>query len=304
LNVYGPTETTVDATCARIEGTRPTIGRPLANVRCYVLDAHGAVQPEGVPGELCIAGAGVARGYLNRPELTAERFVEIDVAGRTERVYRTGDIARWIDGQLDYLGRRDGQVKIRGYRIEVEEVAQQLRRLHGVAAAVVTVRNDSLVGYVVALTVASDEWLDALGAQLRTVLPEYMVPSHLVALDALPVTANGKLDHAALPAPDTSDTRRPYVAPASDTEKALAAIWAELFHIDASSVSAAANFFALGGHSLLLMRMISAIRHSLDVDVPLKALFDAADLRACADVVDAMRRESALADESLEEMQW
>ncbi|MDC8016148.1 non-ribosomal peptide synthetase [Tahibacter soli] len=304
LNVYGPTETTVDATCARIEGTRPTIGRPLANVRCYVLDAHGAVQPEGVPGELCIAGAGVARGYLNRPELTAERFVEIDVAGRTERVYRTGDIARWIDGQLDYLGRRDGQVKIRGYRIEVEEVAQQLRRLHGVAAAVVTMRNDSLVGYVVALTVASDEWLDALGAQLRTVLPEYMVPSHLVALDALPTTANGKLDHAALPAPDTSDTRRPYVAPASDTEKALAAIWAELFHIDASSVSAAANFFALGGHSLLLMRMISAIRHALDVDVPLKALFDAADLRACADVVDAMRRESALADESLEEMQW
>ncbi|MDC8016149.1 non-ribosomal peptide synthetase [Tahibacter soli] len=287
LNVYGPTETTVDATCARIEGTRPTIGRPLANVRCYVLDAHGAVQPEGVPGELYIAGAGVARGYLNRPELTAERFVEIDVAGRTERVYRTGDIARWIDGQLDYLGRRDGQVKIRGYRIEVEEVAQQLRRLHGVAAAVVTVRNDSLVGYVVALTVASDEWLDALGAQLRTVLPEYMVPSHLVALDALPVTANGKLDHAALPAPDTSDTRRPYVAPASDTEKALAAIWAELFHIDASSVSAAANFFALGGHSLLLMRMISAIRHALDVDVPLKALFDAADLRACAGIVDA-----------------
>jgi len=317
LNVYGPTETTVDATAAVIRGTDPVIGRPLAGVRTYVLDAGGAPQGVGLPGELLIGGAGVSRGYLGRDDLSAERFITIDLGQGPERVYRSGDQVRWrADGQLDYLGRTDSQVKIRGYRVDLEDIASPLRMQPEVAAAAVVASPDGAGGgrqlwaYVVPVAgqTASPAWLDALRAALVAQLPDYMVPARLMALAALPLNPSGKLDVRALPEPPAVSLAGDggYRAPATPSESALVAIWSELFQIDADQLGTRLNFFELGGHSLLLVRMAAAIRARLGVDVPLKDLFDAPDLRACAALVDqaaaAVRPAADVAN--LEEMEW
>ncbi|WP_223636166.1 non-ribosomal peptide synthetase [Corallococcus sp. EGB] len=293
LNTYGPTEATVMATLTgcTADGRVPSIGRPLANVRAYVLDARGGLVPVGVKGELYLGGVGVARGYSGRPSLTAERFVPDAFSGEAgARLYRTGDVVRWReDGTLEFVGRADAQVKVRGFRIELGEVEAALAKLPPVRDAVVVAREDGpggkgLVGYVVLR-----DGVTATGTELRTALkdalPEYMVPSAVVVLPALPLTTNGKVDRKALPAPDVAGSDpREYVAPRTPTEQRLAGLWQELLGV--TRVGANAHFFDLGGHSLLATQALSRIRQTFTVDLPLRRLFESPTLEAVARLID------------------
>ncbi|MET1080988.1 MAG: amino acid adenylation domain-containing protein, partial [Pseudomonas sp.] len=279
-NAYGPTETTVNASVARCapDDSPASIGRPLACSRLYVLDGQGQPVPLGVVGELHIGGSGVARGYLGRPALSAERFVPDPFAGTADaRMYRSGDLARWrADGSLEFLGRNDFQVKLRGYRIELGEVEAQLRALPGVAEAVVLARPDELgeprlVAYLVATADGELEPAD-LRAQLAERLPAYMVPAAYVRLPALPLTASGKLDRQALPAPqDQARAQRAYAAPRGALEQRLAQLWSQLLGVE--QVGRDDDFFELGGHSLLAIRLISQLRQQLDLELPLTTVF-------------------------------
>ncbi|MFP2933923.1 condensation domain-containing protein, partial [Pyxidicoccus sp. 3LG] len=295
FNVYGPTECTVDSTAFAVRAeTRPTIGGPLANVHVYVLDSHLRPVPVGVPGELFISGEGLARGYLRRPSLTAERFLP-DAFSPTPgaRMYRTGDKVRWLaDGTLDYLGRTDFQVKLRGFRIELGEIEAALTQQPSMRQALVLVREDvpgnpRLVAYVTHHDSTPDS--ASLRAALKQRLPEYMVPAAFVALDAFPLTPNGKVDRRALPAPDTSSLASTYEAPATPTEQTLAALWAELLHVE--KVGRHDDFFALGGHSLLATQVVSRVRKAFDVELPLRALFEAPTLASLAPRIEDARRE-------------
>jgi natural product biosynthesis luciferase-like monooxygenase protein len=261
-NMYGPTETTIWSSTHRVQPAAESIpiGRPIANTQMYVLDGGLAPVPVGVPGELFIAGDGVVRGYLNRPELTAERFVRDPHAARqAARMYRTGDVARFRDdGAIEFLGRSDHQVKIRGYRIELGEIETALNQQPAVREGVVVAREDTpgdqrLVAYLVpeGKEPSSGDLRDALRAKL----PEYMVPAHFVVLDKLPLTPNGKIDRKALPAPDAVAPRAEaqYVAPESDLEQAIVDAWRETLGVQ--KVGVRDNFFDLGGHSLLVVRL-------------------------------------------------
>jgi amino acid adenylation domain-containing protein len=310
LNHYGPTETTVGATTfelsaqtrahARDSGAQTVpIGRALPGVRLHVLDAHGARAPVGVPGELCVGGAGVAQGYFNQPERTTERFVADAFGGADARMYRTGDRVRWLEcGMLEFLGRGDDQVKVRGYRVELGDIEQALGAHHNVARAAVLLRpagDDSapvLAAYVVPKAAsgyagAHAERLTAAAVTrfLAERLPDYMVPSAVVLLDALPLTANGKLDRAALPPLDPGTKPEPsYVAPRTSTETRLAAIWAEVFKRDQIGVTD--QFLQLGGHSLLAIRILGKLTRTFGVRLPLRALFDAPTVEQLARMVD------------------
>ncbi|MGG7569784.1 amino acid adenylation domain-containing protein [Streptomyces sirii] len=280
-NIYGPTEATVYATAwhADPQGTgAPLIGRPIRNTQVYVLDAHLRPVPPGVAGELYLGGSGLARGYLRHPALTAERFVASPF-GNGERLYRTGDLVRWTgDGQLAYLGRSDQQVKIRGFRIELGEVESVLAALPAVAHCVVTATacptgDLRLVAYVVPEGTPGADLTAVLRAHAERALPGYMVPAHVVTLDALPLTPSGKLDRNALPAPDVrADGPTPYRAPRDHREEALAGIVAEVLGLERVGIDD--DFFVLGGHSLLATRVISRIRAALGVDLPLSTLFE------------------------------
>ena len=295
-NLYGPTETTVWSTAIRIEPGAPvTVGRPIANTRVYVLDGYGNPTPVGVPGELVIGGAGVARGYLGKAELTAEKFVPDPFAASPEaRMYRTGDRARWrADGTLELLGRLDTQVKVRGFRIELGEIESVLREHPAVADAAAAVREDApgdarLVAYLVAAQGAA-LLLGELRGALRARLPEYMVPSAFVALDALPLTPNGKVDRKRLPAPDALADEAAYVAPATPTEEALAAIWAELLRLP--RVGTAESFFDLGGHSLTATQVMARVRVALGVTLPVRVIFEARTVAELAKRVDEAKGE-------------
>ncbi|MEN8656109.1 amino acid adenylation domain-containing protein [Streptomyces sp. 21So2-11] len=262
-NAYGPTETTVTATTAIVNSAHGgvPIGRPIANTEVFVVDDADGLVPIGVPGELLVGGAGVARGYLNRPELTAEKFVEVEIAGQTRRVYRTGDLVRWLPtGDLEFLGRIDDQVKIRGIRIELGEIESRLAAHEDVAQVVVTVREDSPGDKRLGAYVVPQHDTHPMASTLRpwcaTTLPDFMVPSAFIILEALPLTPNGKVDRRALPAPDTDrpDLAAHYVAPRNDTETIIADIWAQVLGID--QVGIHDNFFDLGGHSLLATRVV------------------------------------------------
>ncbi len=291
--LYGPTEATVLASSHRV-GADETVagnllGRPLPNARTYVVDAAGWPSPVGVPGELCIGGAGVARGYLGRPGLTAEKFVPDPFGGEAgARLYRTGDRARWrADGTLEFLGRTDAQVKVRGFRIEPGEVEAALAAAPGVREAAVAVREDApgerrLVAYVAGATTAA-----AVREHLRARLPEHMVPAAVMVLESLPLTPTGKTDRRALPAPETGAGAE-HVAPRTPTEEILAATWAEVLRVE--RVGAHDDFFALGGHSLLATRVQSRVRAALGVELPLRALFEAPTVAALAERVEAAQR--------------
>ncbi|NDL00647.1 non-ribosomal peptide synthetase [Photorhabdus bodei] len=269
LQAYGPSEGTTFTTMYPIEvlpqgASRIPIGRPIANTRVYLLDAYGQPVPPGVIGEIYVGGDGVAQGYLNRPELTAERFLVDPFSDNPDaRMYRTGDLARYLpDGNLEFMGRNDQQVKIRGFRIEPGEIEARLVEHPAVREAAVLALGDGpdkrLVAYVVVL--ADDGLVNSLRTHLSKILPDYMVPSAFVRLDAFPLTPNGKLDRRALPVPDSKAVaRQVYVAPQGETEMTLAAIWRELLGIE--QVSRYDSFFALGGHSLLAVRMIERLRH-------------------------------------------
>ncbi|MBX8596518.1 amino acid adenylation domain-containing protein [Pseudomonas cichorii] len=283
-NMYGPTECTVDASLGLISelGDRPSIGKPLANMQVLVLDKRGQPVPVGVIGELHIGGAGVARGYLNNPQLTAQRFVSNPFSSdQHARLYKTGDLGRWkADGSLEYAGRNDFQVKIRGFRIELGEIESALLASASVREAVVIAREDRLVAYVCGEPTSAEE----LRARLIKRLPEYMVPSAFVQLDAMPLTANGKLDRRALPAPgQDSLASRAYEAPQGEMEQAIARIWQDLLHIE--QVGRNDGFLELGGHSLLSVQLQARLHTELGVEIDLRTLFAQSSLQELASYV-------------------
>ncbi|MBW7473808.1 non-ribosomal peptide synthase/polyketide synthase [Paenibacillus oenotherae] len=288
-NEYGPTESSVTATIlSGLQADRPvTIGRPIDNTRIYIVDSHLQLQPAGIHGELCISGAGLARGYLNEPELTAEKFVPCPFAPG-ERMYRTGDRARWLaDGTIDFVGRIDHQVKIRGYRIELGEIEASLRKLASVKEAVVIARDDEGGQKYLCAYIVSDDELAVLDlrARLAAELPGYMVPSYFIQLPSMPLTPNGKIDTRALPAPDTDLLRvREYVAPANEVESKLALMLQELLQdtLRVERIGMADNFFDLGGHSLKAMMLVSQLYREFMVEVPLRAIFETATIRDLA----------------------
>jgi amino acid adenylation domain-containing protein len=320
-NTYGPTESTVVATLCEVAGSEASgpgaadglrevpIGRPIAGARVYVLDARLEPAPVGVPGELCVAGAGVARGYLGRPDLTAERFLPDAFAAAAgapgARLYRTGDLVRWLpSGQLEFLGRTDRQVKIRGFRVELGEIEATLAEHPAVREAAVLAREDQpgerrLVAYV-----APHPEREAAAGELRAFLerrlPPQSVPAVFVILAALPLNASGKIDRQALPAPDAS---RPalaaaYVAPATPAEEGVAAIWCEVLGLERVGVHD--DFYELGGHSLLLPQVMHRLRRDFQVEVPLRTLAEETTVARLALTVEELlveqiERELALA---------
>ncbi|MEU7481581.1 non-ribosomal peptide synthase/polyketide synthase [Lentzea sp. NPDC042327] len=269
-NFYGPTESTVDALSCRITTGAPVaVGRPLRNVRAYVLDEQLRPVPVGVPGELFLAGDQLARGYLGRPGLTADRFLADPFGEPGERMYSTGDRARWLpDGTLDYLGRTDDQVKIRGHRVEPGEVEAVLSQHPGVREAVVVARavdgHQRLVAYVTGAATDLRTWLAER-------LPDYLVPSAFVELDSIPLNANGKVDRRALPAPDLQAAASAYRAPRTPAEEHVCRIWADVLGVP--RVGLDDNFFELGGDSILSIRVISRLRAELDAPVSPRVLF-------------------------------
>ncbi|MEV7727359.1 amino acid adenylation domain-containing protein [Streptomyces sp. NPDC087917] len=302
VNMYGITETTVHTTYHRIEeadfeplaGNR--VGHPLSDLPVYLLDASGNPAPLGVPGEIHVGGPGVARGYLGRPELTAERFVPDPFGPPGARLYRSGDAARRLpDGSLEFIGRIDNQVKIRGYRVELGEIAHALLEHPGVGEAVVQVRTDSgekqLVGYLVAREPGGLPEPGELRTLLRRTLPEYMLPSAFVSLERIPLTVNGKLDHRALPAPDTTTLRGAgaFTAPRTPVEERVAAVWTEVLGVD--RVGVLDSFFDLGGDSIRAIALVGALR-AAGYDASVRDVFD---FRTVAQLCESITGRPALA---------
>ncbi|QAV10095.1 surfactin non-ribosomal peptide synthetase SrfAA [Bacillus vallismortis] len=259
INNYGPTENTVVATSTEInpeEGSL-SIGQAIANTRVYILGEGNQVQPEGVAGELCVAGRGLARGYLNKEDETAKRFVA-DPFVPGERMYRTGDLVKWVNGGIEYIGRIDQQVKVRGYRIELSEIEVQLAQLSEVQDAAVTAVKDKGGNTAIAAYVTPETAdIEALKSSLKETLPDYMIPAFWVTLNELPVTANGKVDRKALPEPDIEAGSGEYKAPTTDMEELLAGIWQDVLGI--SEVGVSDNFFSLGGDSIKGIQMASRL---------------------------------------------
>jgi amino acid adenylation domain-containing protein len=302
-HTYGPTETTVFCSIQTLtapppEGAPLSLAPALPHATLYVVDAAGRLAPTGTIGEILIGGACVARGYVGRPDLTAERFVPDPFGGAPGgRLYRTGDLARLrADGTLEFLGRADGQVKIRGYRIEPSEVDAALREHPAVRTTVTVCRGGpddrQLVAYVVAADAAAPPDDDTLRRHCKRLLPDYMVPAHFVAVDAIPLTANGKLDRAALPAPGERPAGgAPGEPPQSDTERAVAAIWSRILGIE--RIARTDHFFDIGGHSLLATQVISRLRDELGAEVSLRTIFEMPTVVDLARAVDELRANGA-----------
>ena len=292
-NMYGPTETTIWSLVAQLEGggDRITIGRPILNTQVYVLGAGMELVPEGVAGELYIGGEGLARGYLNRGDLTAERFVPDPFCSSPgARLYKTGDQARYLpNGEFEFLGRGDQQVKLRGYRIELGEIEAALAGVEGVAGAAVLLREDEpgrkqLVAYVTAdektkQSEGESELVGTLRQRLQARLPDYMVPSAFVLLDAMPLTPNGKLDRKALPASGPASVLE--ISELSPVEQILCSIFCQVLRLE--SVGIHDDFFTLGGHSLLATQVVSRIRSAFGVELPVRAIFESPTVAALAE---------------------
>ena len=299
-NLYGPTEAAIDVThwtCVDEGRDTVPIGRPIANLGCYLLDDNFEPVPVGVLGELYLGGAGLARGYHRRPALTAERFIAHPFV-HGERLYRTGDLARYReDGVIEYAGRIDHQVKLRGLRIELGEIEARLLEHEQVReAAVLAVDGKYLVGYLV-LHHAGDDWREVLGAHLAEHLPDYMVPAQWVLLEQMPLSPNGKLDRKALPKADASLMAREYVAPQSELEQQVAAIWAEVLHVQ--RVGLHDNFFELGGHSLLATQVVVRLRERLHAEFDVKSIFTAPTLADFSAYVAAQQTNNSPVQDAL-----
>ncbi|MGB2958307.1 MAG: amino acid adenylation domain-containing protein, partial [Bacteroidota bacterium] len=302
INAYGPTEITVASCWYTVNGrvqkaTTVPIGRPMGNVKMYLVDEWMNLVPAGVPGEVYIGGVGVARGYHGRPTLTAERFVPDPYSSEAgSRMYRTGDLARYLDdGSIEYLGRLDNQVKIRGFRIELGEIEARMEEYPDVRKAVVDVREDGsgekrLVGYFVAHNNKSPQ-PGELQEYLGYLLPEYMVPSVYVELQAFPLSPSGKVDRRALPAPGREQLSRAavYSPPHTPTEEIVAGIWASVLGVDRVGVHD--DFFDLGGHSLRATQAAARIRDAFTLDFPIRAVFENRTVAALAKAIDAAREE-------------
>ncbi len=304
INGYGPTETTIAATVydCPADGRQPAIGRPIRNTRIYLLDRFLQPVPVGVPGELYIGGAGVAHGYLNRPELTAERFLPDPFCSEPgARLFRTGDLARYRpDGNLEFLGRLDQQVKVRGFRIELGEIEAVLRQFQQVQDAAVVVHQetfgqDRLAAYLAPLPgrdLSSTDWRSLLGDRL----PGYMIPATFTVLDALPLAPSGKVDRKRLPAPAGQTLRRKgtFVAPRTPTEESLARIWAD--ELGVSEVGVHDDFFALGGDSLTILRIVTRVGETLQVEMPLSQFFHQPTVAGLAGAIASASAGSASID--------
>ncbi|MEY9211894.1 non-ribosomal peptide synthetase [Thermobifida halotolerans] len=295
--MYGSTETTLFATCSTVRapyeaGTSVPVGFPMKDMRAYILDERLRPVPAGATGELYVAGTGVARGYLGRPDLTAERFVADPFTGAGERMYRTGDLARWTpDGQVDFVGRVDHQVKIRGFRVEPAEVEAVLAG-HPAVSQVAVVAHESAPGEKrLAAYVVADGSVAAVRAYASEALPDYMVPSAFVELDALPLTPNGKLDRRALPSPEPESTST-YQAPLTPVQETLCAVFADVLGVS-RRVGIDDDFFELGGQSLLAMRILLRVELELGAKLPVEALFDSPTVALLSEKVEkAMDRSS------------
>ena len=293
LNGYGPTETTTFATTHRLTSWRSAqsvpLGKPIANTQAYVLNTSKQLAPLGAKGELHIGGAGLARGYLHQDELTQEKFIANPFSDDpTDRLYKTGDIVRWVEGNLEFIGRLDNQVKVRGFRVELGEVEAGLLSCTPVQEAVVIARDEPtrLVAYVVLNDEESNNTLDQVRTELKALLPEYMQPALLMVMPSLPLTPNGKLDRQALPAPDASQSLRAYVAPNTPTEQLLCEIWQQV--LDVERVGIEDNFFELGGHSLLVMRLVVQVRQSFHVELTVQNAFTAVNVRSQSALIDQL----------------
>lgn len=292
INEYGPTETVVGCAIYELkesadvsETTTLPIGKPIANTELYILDENGNLVPRGAVGELYIGGAGVARGYVNRLELTAERFVADPFCGKAgARMYRSGDLARWRkDGELEFLGRADLQIKLRGYRIEPGEIEAVLRQHPGVSECVVGLHGQALVAHLVGSVTE-----DVLRKYLAARLPDYMIPRYYISVDALPLTANGKIDRKALPTPQTEVSGRTYASPRDGLEVRLKAIWQEVLEVGELGIND--NFFESGGHSLLAVRLMARTEKEFGRKLPLSVLLRNATI---AEMADWLRQEPA-----------
>ena len=298
INGYGPTENTTFTSCYRIpsnvapECESIPIGRPISNTQVYLLDSMRNLVPIGVPGELYVGGAGLARGYVNQDRMTAEKFVENPFSEHTDsRLYRTGDVCRWRnDGVIEFLGRMDDQIKLRGYRIELGEIESALSEHPDIKQCVVALRSDEahekfLVGYIVPRLNCSPGSSE-VRAFLKDRLPDYMVPSAIIALESLPTTSGGKLDRRKLPLPDKSRSQsgEDFVAPTSSTEQQLASIWCELLRTDVVGVND--NFFEIGGHSLLAVKLFKRMDDVFGCKLPIATLFHHGTVEHLAKVID------------------
>jgi amino acid adenylation domain-containing protein len=294
-NAYGPAEGSVWVSGAFLDrGSPPVIGRPIDNIRLYVVDSRLRPVPVGVPGELCIGGIGVTWGYLRQPDVTADKYVPDPFSPEPgARLYRTGDLARYLpDGNLDFMGRTDTQVKIRGFRIELGEIEAVLGRHTSVRESVVLAREDTpgdrrLVAYILPhhdQAPTTDELLDYLSQKL----PENMVPSTFVLLDEFPLSPNGKVERRALPAPDTArpQLQEAFVPPSNHVEEVLAGIWADVLKLD--QVGVRDNFFRLGGHSLLATQVVSRVRDALQLNISLPQLFDAPTIEGLSALIEGI----------------
>jgi acyl carrier protein len=265
------------------------IGRPIDNASIYILDSHRQPVPIGVPGELYIGGVGLARGYLNQPDLTSEGFIPSPF-GPEEVLFKTGDLGRYLaDGNIEYLGRRDHQVNVRGFRIELGEIESRIKGLEAVSNCVVVLREDRpgdqrLTAYYVckdSQAVSESE----VRRQLQAKLPDYMVPQHFVGLSSIPLTPSGKVDRQALPQPETDGaSEQGYVAPRTDAEQKIAAVWQEVLNRERVGVND--DFFNLGGHSLLATQVMSRINKLFNIQLPLRRFFEAKTIEALAEVID------------------
>ena len=286
VNTYGPTEATIVATACELGAAdttgRPPIGRPVGGTTAHVLGPHGELVPPGAPGELYLGGEGLARGYLGRPGLTAGLFGP-DPFRPGSRLYRTGDrVRRRADGELEFLGRFDGQLKVRGYRVEPDEVTAALLRHPGVRQAAVTAAEDRLVAYV-----AGSAGPDELRRHLGTTLPPHLVPTVWVPLDTLPLTSNGKVDLAGLPAPVPARAAE-FVPPRSQAEVLVAGVWATVLSLDAGQIGALDDFFGLGGHSLLAVRVTALLSGAVGAELPLRTVFDHQTVAELASAVEKL----------------
>jgi amino acid adenylation domain-containing protein len=294
-NLYGPTETTIWSTLCEVhpESKTPSIGHPIKNTQCYILDGNLAPTPIGAVGSLYIGGAGLARGYRNLPAITADRFIPDSFSREPgARLYRTGDLARYqSDGSIEFLGRGDFQVKLRGFRIELEEIEALLNQHYSIKQAIVTVVGDDintlgLAAYVV--FDGSELTISELRQYLREKLPEYMVPAAWVVLESLPLTPNGKVNRRALPVPTRTQVEGAGIAARTPTEEMLVGIWREALRLEQVGIDD--NFFELGGHSLLATQLISRVRKAFAIELPLRALFENPTVMGLARCVDAEMR--------------
>jgi tyrocidine synthetase-3 len=300
FNVYGPTECSVVAAMFRIDQGAATemvnvpIGSPIANMQLYIVDEQTNLQPVGVVGELCIAGVGLARGYLNAPELTAQKFVANPFEAG-ERMYKTGDLARWLpDGTVEYIGRKDNQVKVRGYRIELGEIEHVLQRHPQVESALVVAQRGAsgdteLIAYLTGISTLA---LSDIRLFLKQTLPAYMVPSHFICLETMPVTVNGKVNKSMLPSPKEAGmgmgTGKAHVEPRNATEEKLAAIWRDI--LEKQTISAQDDFFELGGHSLKANRLVSRLNKDFGVKISLADVFNFSVLEQQVQLIEQSRK--------------